>query len=77
MSKKTVLRLISLVMFIIAVIFVFCAISAPNLGQTIYIGSFEFGAEQWRICYAIYAIVMVVLFIDSFFVKKSDSKPTK
>lgn len=70
MNTRIKLRLISLLMFIIAVVFVFCALSAPNLGHTIYIGSFEFGAAQWRVCYAIYAIVMVALFIASFFVRK-------
>lgn len=43
-------------------------LSAPNLGRVIYIGSFKFGAEQKRICYAIYVIVMVDLFVASFFV---------
>lgn len=70
MSARRILRLISLVMFIIAVVFVFIALSCPTCGRTIYIGSFRFGAEQWRICYAIYAIVMVLLFIISFFCKK-------
>ncbi len=69
MKKKTLLRIISLVMFVVAVFFVLIAISSPTLGQTIYIGSFAFGAEQWHVCYAIYAIVMVALFIASFFIK--------
>lgn len=68
MKKK--LRIISLIMLVAAVIFVACALSAPNLGRTIYIGSFAFGAEQWRVCYAIYAVVMLALFAASFFVKK-------
>ena len=68
MKKK--LRLISLTMFVIAVAFVLCALSAPNLGRTIYIGNYRFGAEQWRVCYAAYAIVMLTLFTASFFVKK-------
>lgn len=68
MKKK--LRIISLVMLVIAIIFVICALSAPNLGHTIYIGSYEFGAEQWRICYAIYMIIMAALFISSYFVKE-------
>lgn len=57
-------------MLVIAIIFVICALSAPNLGHTIYIGSYEFGAEQWRICYAIYVIIMAALFISSYFVKE-------
>ena len=60
-------------MLLAAVVFVFCALSAPNLGQTIYIGSWEFGAEQWRICYAIYAAVMIALFVASFLVRKTDN----
>lgn len=68
MTKKT-LRLISLIMFIVAVIFIVCAMSNPALGKTVYIGSFAFGAETWRVCYIIYSIVMIGLFISSFFVK--------
>ena len=71
MRKRTLLRLISLIMFIIAVVFVFIAISAPTLGKTIYIGDYKFGAEQWRTCYKIYAVAMVGLFVASFFVKKN------
>lgn len=73
MKARRTLRLISLVMLAVAVVFVFCALSAPNLGRTIYIGNFVFGAEQWRVCYAIYAFVMIALFVVSFFVKKTDS----
>ena len=68
MVTPHILRKVSLVMLVIAVIFVFCALSNPQLGHTIYIGSFQFGAEQWRVCYAIYVIVMCVLFGASFFV---------
>ena len=72
MSKKAILRLISLIMFIIAVVFVFIAISAPTLGKTIYIGDYAFGAEQWRMCYKIYAVIMIGLFVASFFVKNKN-----
>ena len=75
MSKKKLLRTISLIMFAIAIIFVGCALSCPTLGTTIYIGTYAFGAAQWRICYLIYAIVMVLLFIASFFAK--DTKQTQ
>lgn len=61
MSKKRVFRLISLIMLIIAVIFVTCAISNPQLGRVISIGSFRFGVEQWRICDTISAIGMIGL----------------
>ena len=72
MSKKAILRLISLIMFIIAIVFVFIAISAPTLGKTIYIGDYAFGAEQWRMCYKIYAVIMIGLFVASFFVKNKN-----
>lgn len=70
MKTRTKHRLISLVMFVVAVIFVFCALACPTLGRTIYIGDFKFGAEQWRFCYKVYAVVMVALFGISFFVKE-------
>ena len=72
MKKRKLFRLISLMMFIVAVVFVFCAISCPTLGRTIYIGSFRLGAEQWRFCYKVYAVVMVGLFGASFFVKNKE-----
>ena len=74
MNKKSMLRLISFLMLLAAVIFVSCALVCPTLGQTIYLGDWKFGAEQWRICYLIYVIVMATLFVASFFVKSSKSK---
>lgn len=69
MSTKKALRLVSLIMLIIAIIFVACALSCPTCGSAIYIGNYRFGVEQWRICYAIYVVIMLVLFIASFFIK--------
>ena len=66
---ETKLRLICLVVFVVAIIFVFCALACPTLGRTIYIGDFAFGAEQWRFCYKVYAIVMITLFGILFFGK--------
>lgn len=70
MRTRKVLRLISLCMLIVAAIFVFCALSNPALGQVFYIGNLEIGPEIWRAFYAVYAVVMVVLFVVSFFAKK-------
>lgn len=70
MRNRKRMRLLSLVMLVIAVIFVLCALSNPGLGRTLYIGNWRFGAEQWRFCYKIYALVMVGLFGGSFFAKK-------
>lgn len=69
MKARRTLRLISLVMLIVAVVFVFCALSNPALGKVFYIGSIKIGADIKRAFYAIYAIVMVALFGISFFVK--------
>ncbi len=74
---KKILRIISLIMLIIAIVFVVIALSVPTLGHTIYIGSYEFGAKQWRVCYAIYVIVMAFLFVSSFFVKEKPMDQTK
>ena len=70
MKIKIKLRLISGTMLVVAIVFVFCALACPTLGKTIYIGDYAFGAEQWRFCYKIYAIVMVALFGASFVIKE-------
>ena len=69
MKARKTLRLISLVMLIVAVVFVFCALSNPALGKVFYIGSIKIGADIKRAFYAVYALVMVALFGISFFVK--------
>ena len=69
MKARRTLRLISLVMLIVAVIFIFCALSNPALGKVFYIGSIKIGADIKRTFYAVYSIVMVALFGISFFVK--------
>ena len=69
MKVRRTLRLISLIMLIVAVVFVFCALSNPALGKVFYIGSIKIGADIKRAFYAVYAIVMVALFGISFFVK--------
>lgn len=70
MKTRKKLRIISLVMLAAAVVFVFFALSCPTLGRTVWIGPFAFGAEQWRVCYRFYVIVMLQLFVLSFFVKE-------
>ena len=74
-TRKNRLRLISLVMLAVAVIFVLCALSNPTLGTAFCIGNFYIGADVWRACYAIYVVVMAALFLASFFVK--DGKQTR
>lgn len=69
MSKK-ILRIISGVMFIIAVVFLSIALTHPELGTVFYIGSLRIGAAIWRAFYLIYAVVMVALLVASFCVDK-------
>ena len=68
MTLKAKLRLAALLMLIIAIIFLSVALGHPELGTVFYIGGLEIGATVWRIFYAAYAALMLVLFIASFFV---------
>ncbi len=70
MQNRTVLRMISLIMLVIAIVFLICVFSNPGLGKVFYIGSLRIDAGIKRAFYAIYAIIMVGLFALSFFVKK-------
>ena len=70
MKLKSVLRLISFVMLIVAIIFLAVALTHPELGTVFYIGNIKIGAEIWRVFYAVYVIAMVVLFGISCCVKQ-------
>lgn len=69
MSKK-ILRIISEVMLIIAVVFLFIALTHPEFGTAFYIGNLRIGAAIWRAFYLIYAVVMIGLFVASFFCRQ-------
>ena len=69
MKKGRTLRLISLAMLIVAVVFVLCALSNPGMGKVFYIVGIKIGADVKRAFYAVYVIVMTALFGISFFVK--------
>lgn len=69
MKKGRTLRLISLAMLIVAVVFVLWALSNPGMGKVFYIGGIKIGADVKRAFYAVYVIVMTALFGISFFVK--------
>ena len=70
MKTHMVLRAVSLGMLLAAVIFVACALTNPQLGQTFCLFGFAIGAEIWRIFYAIYLLVMAALFLLSFLLKR-------
>lgn len=67
MKKR--LRIISLVMLIVAMIFVFCALSNPAMGVAFYVFGIRIGADIWRVFYAVYVVAMILIFVSSFFVK--------
>lgn len=69
MKRRTRLRLISGGMLLIAVLFVLCALSNPQLGHVFYIGSFRVGVKECWVFYKLYAAVTVGLFLLSFLVK--------
>ena len=69
MKTRRALRLCSLVMLIVAVVFVLCALSNPGMGKVFYIGGIKIGADVKRAFYAVYVIVMTAVFGISFFVK--------
>ena len=77
MNRKVVLRLISLLMFVAAVVFVIIAVSCPTLGHVFYIGSFRVDGDVLHIVYNIYLIIMVLLFLLSFIGKKEKFRGDK
>lgn len=70
--KKTrlILRLISLFMLIVAVVFVICAMCCPTCCSVFYIGSFKVTVRVMHWFYNSYVIVMILLFLLSFFLPK-------
>ena len=74
MSRKTKLRLTSLILLVAGAIFLFCAISCPTLGHVFYLGPFRIAAEQRRVFYRLYAAVTAGLFLLSFFIRERKDK---
>ena len=74
MSRKTKLRLASLLLLLIALVFLFCAISCPTLGNVFHLGPFRIAAEQRRVFYRLYAAVTAGLFLLSFLPQKRKPK---
>ena len=74
MKLKKILRAVSLFMLIIAIAVLIFALSHPQLGSVFYIGDLAIGSDIWRVFYAVYATIMVDLFLASFFVKNEDHK---
>ena len=66
---KKALRIISIIMLIGAIVFLWYAFTHPVDASVFYIGNLAIGSDIWRVFYAFYAVVMVALFGVSFFVK--------
>lgn len=69
-KAKLVLRLISLFLFLVAVVFIICAMSCPQCGSVFYIGSFKVTVRVMHWFYNSYILVMLLLFLVSFFLPK-------
>ena len=74
MSRKTKLRLASLVLLIVALVFLFCVLSCPTLGHVFHLGPFRIAAEQRQVFYRLYAAVTAGLFLLSFLPQKRRPK---
>lgn len=66
MSKRRILRIISLVMLMAAAVFVAVAVQNPQLGTAVRVGRFTFGAAAWRVCYGVYLLTALGLLVGSF-----------
>jgi hypothetical protein len=66
---KRFLRLLSLLMLVVAVIFLGIALTHPELGTVFYVGNWRVGVEVWQTFYVVYAVVMIGTFLLSFFVR--------
>lgn len=75
--SKIILRIVSGVMFIVAVVYLTFAMTHPEFGSVFYIGSWAIGPEIWRTFYVFYALVMIGLFVASFFVGKNKKEKGK
>ena len=69
MKLKNILRLSSLIMLVIAIVFLSYALTHPESGTVFYIGGLAIGSAIWRAFYLVYTGIMVALFAVSFFVK--------
>ena len=69
MGKKGIIRTISIVMFVVAFVWVWICALCPTLWINVTVFGHELGLEEVRLFYKLYVIVMIVLFVVSFFVK--------
>lgn len=65
---KYILRIISGLMLIAAIVFICCALANPGAGHLWYIGKWAITVEVLHVFYKTYLGVMVLLFVISFFV---------
>ena len=77
MNRRMLLRFISILMFVAAVVFVIIAVSCPTLGRVFYIGSFRVDGDVLHIVYNIYLVIMVLLFLLSFIGKREKFRGDK
>jgi hypothetical protein len=73
MNIRLIMRVVGAVMLVAGVAFlVYAMVSTPTFGTVIYIGDIPFGAGLKQVCYVLYGIVAVALFVAPFFMKKAE-----
>ena len=65
-------RCFSGLMLVGAMAFLSYALTHPECGSVFYVFGVPIGSEIWRVFYVVYALVMIGLFIVSFFIRKKD-----
>ncbi len=70
MGTRKILRVISLIMLVVAVVFVYIALHCPTCTVPKYVLGFRTTLDMWKTFYKGYVVVMALLFFASFFFKK-------
>ena len=70
MKATKIMKLASLIMLVIAIVFLAYTLTHPESGTVFYIGSWAIGSEIWRAFYLFYTVVMIGLFAASIYIDK-------
>lgn len=71
MGTRKILRVISLIMLVVAVVFVYIALHCPTCTVPKHVLGFRTTLDMWKTFYKGYVVVMALLFFASFFFKKN------
>jgi uncharacterized membrane protein len=75
MNIRLIMRVAGVIMLVAGVAFLaYAMVSAPTFGVVYYVGSIPVSAGMKQVCYVLYGIVAVALFVAPFFMKKAEPK---